>query len=198
MSKNITLLPPIERYPHPVLESAEYVFVARPGIVAEDTWWNPDDIFVEQPTIEEFLKKAPASELEDPSTSKLCWVEFFQKAVIRIRHPERFEGDKPGPSNFFSNGESQQVEKIHGNIFPAASPQLVTDATQDRFAFATVEDILYSGTVTPHMAEWMKRYSQEDSTGGFNRFLIPLLPLLTPELRTALKTNKFSSIDFED
>lgn len=198
MSRDFKQIPPIETYPSPQPESEKYIFLARPGLVSDRTWWNSDEIFVDQPTIDEFLLKAPASEIEDPSSSKLCWVEFYQRAVVWVRHPQRFTRDEPGPSNLFSNGKPQQVEKIYGDRFPAASPQLVADAAKDRFTFATVDQILDSGSVTPHMTDWLKKYSCKDNTGGFNRFLIPLLPMLEPELSTALKSNKFSHLDLED
>jgi hypothetical protein len=198
MSRRKEPIPEIQNYPDPNPEGSYYAFTARPGFVGEEKgFWDGDDILIAQPTISAISHKLET--ITNPSETTLSWVKFFQRAVVKVRHPERFAADTPGPSNgWLDDGRSQAVEEIHGDLFPAASPQLLASASEDGFIFETVDEILSRGTVTPFMTSWLERYSVKDHTCGFNKFLIPILPLLDPDLSQAIRENKFHDFDLED
>jgi hypothetical protein len=193
-------LPEIVEYPQPQVETASYQFSVRGGFVRpEGGFYHANkDLVVSEPTVESALIAIEEVGGIEPTTTQLRWLQFYQRAVAQVRHPERFDDDTPGSSSWYSEGKPVQVEKVYGEIFPAARTQLVTEADETGLKFASVEEILDEGAVTPFMTSWLESYSVKTNDRGFNRFLIPLLPLLDHKLAADIRDNKFHDFDFNE
>jgi hypothetical protein len=188
MSEYENPIPKIDSFPAPEIEAVEYQFTVVPFTVYDSGGWSAGNYkVISDPSLENV-----PSELKDvdPDNTKLAWLEFYQRSVTRVRHPVRFEGDKPGPWPVVK-GDPEKNEKIYGREFPAAEPQLLVNADNAESSYATVSQILEQGTITPFMRQWLTRYSQEPGASGSNRFLLKLLPVLDLQLGKDLVNNKF-------
>ncbi len=188
MSAAELIIPEITTYPTPTTDDTQYEFsVDAHYIYSDGTCDSRYPIVLQAPSIANLPEEITNL---DPEQTPLAWVSFYQQAVVRVTHPERFEGDKPGPKKVWDS-EIQTNETIKGKPFPAAETQLLTDATDAGLTFASMSEILESGTVTPFMTAWLKRFSVENNAYGYQPFLKAVLPLLEPELRATILKNKY-------
>lgn len=189
MPRGEQIIPPIDVFPYPESQTPSYEFLYQFGYVHD----SGDDSTSYEHVIEKpKLESIPAEALDKANveTTPVAWVQFYQRVVVRVRHPERFTGDKPGPWSAFEDGPVD-TEILRGECFPAAEPQLLIATGHDGPKFATIAEILEHGQLTPFMKSWLSRYSQDTNSYGSNSFLLELLPILDEEQKRKLLDTKF-------
>ncbi|MDB5175255.1 MAG: hypothetical protein JWM81_113 [Candidatus Saccharibacteria bacterium] len=188
MSDFETFVPETITYSDPALEKIQYEFVAQSYYVYADGAFNAvREKIVTEPTVEQMTDSIIGH------NTLLSWVEFYQRVVIQVRHPERFEGDVAGPQWLLTEEDvPTNIETVRGQKFVAAPVQLLTGfSEQTRPQFATTAEVLETGSVTPFMEAWLDRFAHDSHTYGYARHLKQLFPILDPALVSRLQKTKF-------
>jgi hypothetical protein len=177
-------------YSDPALEKIQYEFVAQSyHVYADGSFRSSREKIVAEPSVEQLTGNI----IGNPATTPLSWVEFYQRAVIQVRHPERFEGDVAGPQWLLTEEDMPtNIETVRGQKFVAAPVQLLTGfSEQSKPQFATTAEVLEAGSVTPFMEAWLDRFAHDSHTYGYAAHLKLLFPILDPALVSRLQKTKF-------
>ena len=83
----------------------------------------------------------------------LAWVNFFKRAVLRVRYPE--ESGIAGEESFY--GKRKQV----------GEDQFVIDHSDGKPVFKTKAEILESGELSTYMRQWLTLIAENPQVGSY-------------------------------